>query len=161
LPTEIHETLLLEVHRVVEAVAKEAVLKVGQPVDVAARLPGATPLAHSVAEARAALVTYPPQDAGEANGNQLSSAESAAIASLVLSPAARAGLEKLFADAAAGAFFRFFCLLDGVADPQVRPVAAWVGARLAEPQPDEDGPMLHDELFESYWRYRELAGPRR
>ena len=115
----------------------------------------ASPLERSIAAARASLVTYPPMDS---TGAQLSSAETAAIVGMSLSTEARSGLEKLVADAAAAAFFRFFCLLDGVADPEVREVDDWFGAVLTAPPNDEDRPMLHDELFDSYWRYREAPG---
>jgi hypothetical protein len=153
---DIPETLLLEVHRAIETAAKEAVLKIGRPVSSPALSDAASPLERSVAAARASLVVYPPID--YSTGAQLSSAETAAIVGMSLSSDARSGLEKLVADAVAAAFFRFFCLLDGVADPQVREVDDWFGAVLAAP-PDGDRPMLHDELFGSYWRYRETSRP--
>jgi hypothetical protein len=151
---DIPETLLLEVHRAIETAAKEAVRKIGRPVGSPALSDGATPLERSVAAVRASLVVYPPMDS---TGDQLSSAETAAIVGMSVSSEARSGLEKLVADAAAAAFFRFFCLLDGVADPEVREVDDWFGAVLAAPPDDEDRPMLHDELFDSYWRYRETS----
>jgi hypothetical protein len=153
---DIPETLLLEVHRAIETAAKEAVSKIGRPVSSSALSDAASPLEQSIAAVRASLVAYPPMDS---TGAQLSSAETAAIVGMSLSSEARSGLEKLVADAAAAAFFRFFCVLDGVADPAVREVEDWFGAVLAAPPNDEDRPMLHDELFDSYWRYREASRP--
>jgi hypothetical protein len=151
---DIREALLLEVHRAIETASKEAVLKVGRLVRFPALSDVDSPLERSVAAVGASLVLYPPMDS---TGAQLSSAETAAIAAMSLSPEERSGLEKLVADAAAAAFFRFFCLLDGVADPEVHHVDNWSGAVLAAAPGDEDRPMLHDELFESYWRYREAS----
>jgi len=153
---DIPETLLLEVHRAIETAAKEAVLKIGRPVSSPVVSDVASPLERSVAAGRASLVLYPPMDS---TGAPVSSAETAAIAAMSLSREERSGLEKLVADAAAAAFFRFFCLLDGVADPEVHQVDDWSGAVLAAPPGDEDRPMLHDELFESYWRYRVASRP--
>jgi len=153
---DLSETLLLEVHRAIETAAKEAVAKIGRPVSSSALSDAASPLERSVAAARASLVGYPPTSSP---GAQLSSAETAAIVGMSLSSEARSGLEKLVADAAAAAFFRFFCILDGVADPEVREVDDWFGAVLAAPLDDGDRPMLHDELYDSYWRYREASRP--
>ena len=150
--TNIPEILLLEVHRAIEVAAKHAITKIGRPVSPPALPDTASGLEQSNAGVRASLAAYPPVDS---SGAQLSSAETAAIVAMSLSPDARSGLEKLVADAVAAAFFRFFCLLDGVADPDVREVSDWFGAVLAAPTEDEDRPMLHDELFDSYWRYRE------
>ena len=154
--TDIPETLLLEVHRAIEAAAKEAISKLGRPVRSPATSDDASPLERSIRAFQASLVTYPPMDS---NGAQLSPAETDALVHLALSPEARSALEKLFADAAAAAFFRFFCLLDGVGDPEVQRVDNWHGAILTSPPGDEDRPMLHDELFDSYWRYREISRP--
>jgi hypothetical protein len=61
----------------------------------------------------------------DSTGAQLSTAEIEAIVGMTLSSEARSGLEKLIADASASAFFRFFCLPDGVGDPEVQPVESW------------------------------------
>jgi hypothetical protein len=152
--TDIPETLLLEVHRAIETAAKEAVSKLGRPLNSPPLSDHASPLAQSVASFKASLVAYPPADS---SGGPLSPGETTALAGMVLSPEARAGLEKLFADAAAAAFFRFFCLLDGVGNPDLQPVDDWLGAVLTAPPDDEDRPMLHDAFFDTYWRYREIS----
>jgi hypothetical protein len=155
--TDILETLLLEVHLAIETAAKEAISKLGSPDRSPPTSDDASPLERSVRAFQASLVAYPPMDL---NGAQLSAAETDALVRLALSPEARSALEKLFADAAAAAFFRFFCLLDGVGDPKVRHVDDWRGAVLTAPPDDRDRPMLHDELFDSYRRYREISRPR-
>lgn len=137
--TDLNETLLLEVHRLIEVAAKEAVTKLGSGPRRSRDEP---------------LVTYPPTDAATP---LLSAAEVDALNSLTLSAEARSGLERVVADAAASAFFSFFCLLDGAADPEVQDAGEWLGAELHAPSDDDDRPMLHDEFLESYWRYRELS----
>lgn len=150
--TDIRETLLLEVHRAIEMAAKEAVSKLGRPRPAPTVSDPTSTLERSVRAAQGSLVVYPPVDA---TGPQLTPAETAAIATLPLSFEARSGLEKLVADAAAAAFFRFFCLLDGVGDPEVERVHPWHGAIFAEPANLADRAMLHDQFFDSYFRYRE------
>ena len=87
-------------------------------------------------------LTYPPNA-------ELSADERQALASLALSPAACSGLNKIIADAAAYPLFHLFSLIDGVADPADAP-AGWRGVHLGEGMNEPD-PMLHDELYESYW----------
>ena len=152
--TDIRETLLLEVHHAIAAAAREAVAKLGRTNIPAPSSSRCGPLEPSVSAARGSLAVYPPTDS---MGAQLSAPEADAIVGMSLSPDARSGLEKLFADAAAAAFFHFFCLLDGVADPEVQPVEGWRGAALAPRADERDVPMLHDDFFDSYWRYREVA----
>lgn len=163
----IRDTLLLELHAAIERASDEAVAKLGrgdpyvppptaahrQDVGGSAMIAGAPLelLQASVAAAKASLVTYPPSD-GTA---QLSPDEHAALAELDLGPAARAGIRKLVADAAASAVFQFLCVLDGVGEPEVAAVDNWLGASI-QPPGDEEAEMLHDAFFESYWRYRAL-----
>ncbi len=92
------------------------------------------------------LVFYPP----EAGEPPLSREEHEALANLALTSACRRGMEKLVADAAASAFFGFFCLLDGVADPALARHDLWLGAVIRKPREDDEEhrEMLHDELLE-------------
>ena len=156
----IREILLLECHGAIATAAKEAVEKLGQPrpyIDGAVQAGVPDPieaLKQSVQALKSSLVTYPPM--GD-SGTVLSRAEHDALTELSLTAEARAGLEKVIADAAAAAFFQFFCLIDGVGDPGLRTVHSWRGAAIREPVEDEDEPMLHDEFFDSYWHYRELS----
>ncbi len=90
---------------------------------------------------------YPPEGG-------LTAEERQALADMQLSPRARSGLRKLVASACVTPVFDFLCLLDGVADPETGSFDPWLGLTLA-PKPEEDEPMLHDELYESYWLYKE------
>jgi len=164
---EIRETLLLEIHALIEQAASEAVKKIGRgdryslpdPVP-----PGSPPLDLDAAVKRAcdmgmrSLVVYPPQ-AGEP---QLSREEHEALANLALTSACRRGMEKLVADAAASAFFGFFCLVEGVADPALAHHDLWCAVIRKPREDDKEGhrAMLHDELLGSYWRYLELRNAR-
>jgi hypothetical protein len=75
---------------------------------------------------------------------------------MALTAEGRSGLKKLIADATANAFYRFFCLVDGVGDPEVQFVEGWLGAAIRERAGDVDEGMLHDEFLESYLAYRKL-----
>jgi hypothetical protein len=78
----------------------------------------------------------------------LSAAEREALAALTLSPAACSALTKLIADAANYPLFHLFSLIDGVTDPADAP--GWRGLHLGVGMREPE-PMLHDELYESYW----------
>jgi hypothetical protein len=78
----------------------------------------------------------------------LTADERAALAALASSPAACSGLTKLIANAASYPLFHLFSLIDGVTDPANAP--GWRGLHLAEGTREPE-PMLHDELYESYW----------
>lgn len=154
----IFDALLLELHAVIADAANEAMEKVGRgdPYYGASR-PGTThvdldtAMDESLEESLASLVDYPPTDCSPA----LSRAEHESIAKLALPTTTREALEKLVKDAIASAFFRFFCLVDGVADPSFTTIECWLGARIAAPL-DQDREMLHDEFYASYWRYLEV-----
>ena len=92
-------------------------------------------------------LSYPP-------GAELSEEESAALTAHAISTDAAAGLMKVAADAVAGSFFRFFAVLDAVGDP-THYDGEWLPKTIATAPEDEDGLMLHDELFESYWSWRQ------
>jgi hypothetical protein len=87
---------------------------------------------------------------------ELTSAELAALKELKLSEAARSGLQKLIIEASSTVMFRFFELLDGVADPTTGNFSPWLGVSLAA-KSSQDEPMLHDELYDSWWNYKETV----
>jgi hypothetical protein len=81
--------------------------------------------------------------------------ERQALANLHLPSEAKSGLRKLIASACVTPVFDLFCLLDGVADPVIGDCDPWLGLTLTTKRDeDENEPMLHDELYESYWLYK-------
>lgn len=95
------------------------------------------------------LINYP------SNGG-LTADEQSALQELKGNEVLRSALRKVLASTAAGVFFDFFCVLDGVADPD--PWAReWSGVRLRDlPSDDnEDAPLLHDEFYATYWDWKE------
>ena len=64
-------------------------------------------------------------------------------------------LRKLIADACSYPMFHAFSLLDGVTVPAVMETSDWVGGAL---ETSENGPMLHDEFFDTYWDYAASSG---
>lgn len=92
-------------------------------------------------------LSYPP-------GIELTPEEVEALASLALSDAAKSGLRKLAADACAYPLLHFFMLIDAVADPDTDLGEVWLGATI-DNKPEGYEPMLHDELYESYWLWEE------
>jgi hypothetical protein len=94
-------------------------------------------------------VTYPP------NGG-LTLNELKALQELSLNTFTKLGLKKVIANACATSFFHFFCLLDGVGDPEITHFDLWPGISLVVKPEDDNEVMLHDEFYESYWKFREL-----
>lgn len=97
-------------------------------------------------------LAYPP-------GAQLTAEEMNALKSFHLSPAERSGLQKIFTDASAGAFFRFLSILDGVGDPEVSDLKVWLGLSLGKKRENED--MLHDKFFETFHKYKQWSDEKR
>lgn len=151
---EIRNTLLVEIHGAIDAAAQEAVAKLGGEVPYIAPTER-TSFDDNVASYAASLVHYPPM---ESTRTPLSPGEHEALSNMALTADGRSGLKKLIADATANAFYRFFCLVDGVGDPEVQFVEGWLGAAIRERASDSDEGMLHDEFFESYQNYRKLRG---
>ena len=100
---------------------------------------------------RGTNIAYPP-------GASLTAEEKLALKNLDLSPAAQSALNKLIADTASAPLFRLFTLMDGVADPEFGDFELWPGADFSEKplDSDDEGDMLHDEFFASFWEYRPL-----
>ena len=48
--------------------------------------------------------------------------------------------------------FHLFSLLDGVTDPDINQL--WLGATIEHKKEDDDSEMLHDEFYETYWKYK-------
>ncbi|HYF39826.1 MAG TPA: hypothetical protein VD930_09070 [Gemmatimonadales bacterium] len=94
-------------------------------------------------------LSYPP-NAG------FSPAEQRALASFPAAPEAESALRKIIADAASVPLFRLFCLFDAVGAPEDYE-DVWLGLSLNTPDDDDEEPdtMLHDEFFDSYWKWRE------
>ena len=91
---------------------------------------------------------YPP------NGG-FTSAEQEALGSLQVSPVLESALRKVIASASIGPLFRACTLLDGVANPHDFG-GTWPVFSIREAGGDEGSvASLHDELFETYWRWRE------
>lgn len=127
------EALLVEVHRAIEEAATQA----------AEAIAGVTPVPDTA---------YPP------NGG-LSKAEASLITAGARGAEAVGAIRKIIADAAAVPLFRLFALIDGVGDPDEWN-GNWLPLELCEAPEDADQPMLHDELFESYWAWVERRGDR-
>jgi hypothetical protein len=71
-------------------------------------------------------------------------------------PNVESALRKVIAYSTATAFFNFFCILDGVGDPDYE-VGAWTWATLLDhPEGDYDPYdfMLHDAFYDAYWAWR-------
>lgn len=166
--SEIREILLVEAHRILNQEAKRAVEKIGKPIPEEARpgyltdediavlkQVGFTQLDHPIVQKamqagveRSKVLSYPPKDV-------LSADEMDALESLKLSPAALKAVECIVAEACSTTLFNFFCLTDGVADPEVMKVGQWLGAEFSSPS--DDRAELHDEFCEKYWVYDKLS----
>lgn len=103
----------------------------------------------SIVASKNVIVSYP-------SGETLTPAEQAALKNLHLSPDAKTALAKVIADAASFPLFHLFCLMDGVADPELIRFDWWPGISLAEKAEDEE--MLHDEFSDTYWDYKAARG---
>src|SRR5687767_606315 len=105
-------------------------------------------LAQEIAgEANLGELAYPP------NGG-LSAEEEMALKSVPKTADMVSALRKVIASASAECFFSFFCLLDGVRDPENDEVD-WPGFQISsnKDEPEEDQ-FLHDGFFGSYWIWR-------
>jgi hypothetical protein len=116
--------LMLEVHRAIEESAASA--------------------AASLAAGKSGELAYPP------NGG-VGPEEAGALSRIIGTPELESAFRKVIADASANALFHLLCVVDGVATPEVDPLP-WSCYTIAEA--GADAPMLHDELFESYWEWR-------
>ncbi|MEQ1736808.1 MAG: hypothetical protein ABL886_10470 [Rhodoglobus sp.] len=138
---QVRRSLLVEVHRCIECSAEETVAKLGRirtrPVPAPDEIDPE------------ALLHYPPTDT-------LTTREEHVLRAMQLSSFERSALTKLIADSSAAAFFQFFNLIDGTADPEITPPdETWLGAWVVAPKDDRDRDMLHDEFYESYHEYLE------
>ncbi|MBL8515424.1 MAG: hypothetical protein JNM76_00530 [Betaproteobacteria bacterium] len=161
---QLRETLLIEAHRLVSNAANSALRKLGQTVPLAAVSGYVTdseieqakdagfaalenPAVQKIMEAgiaRASTLAYPP------NG-EITRADAEALESLKLSEAQRQVLTRLIQESVHAAFFHFFALMDGVGDPIIAPDQTWRGAEFNTPR--SEGPMLHDDFGDAYYRY--------
>jgi hypothetical protein len=132
---EIQKVLLTEIHKSIEEAATYTVKVLGNSSqDIA--------------------LAYPPN-------NTLTPEEKTAIQGLVLHDAARSALKKIILDATSVPIFHLFSLMDGVTDPETEEIEVWPGVAFCPKSGDEetedDGLMLHDNLFESYWEYKKVS----
>jgi hypothetical protein len=135
---EIRVTLLREAHRLIDEAAESAI----------GRLTG---IAGGKVDFETRSLAYPPSD-GKGDAHLLSETEAAAIARFGESELTLRGLRKLIRDAASAPLFHFFCLLDGIGDPEcLEGDNLWLGADLVAPRDGEARAMLHDDFFECYW----------
>jgi hypothetical protein len=86
-------------------------------------------------------LTYPPN-------TELTDAQWEVLNNLRLSDDAKAALKTVIRDACGTAFFLFFSVLDGVANPNKLLEAPWNGALFTERDGDNTYAMLHDEFYE-------------
>jgi hypothetical protein len=162
---ELIKTILVEIHRIIETSAANGVQKIGQPYNRPVREdltedeikylrenknPDLThpAIQKMLSHAGPKLLIYPPKDV-------LTEEEERQLSLFRLSEVQRSALQKLIADSCASAFFGFFCLLDGVGDPEISAVDHWCGAKLVEGMGDSE---LHDEFVASYWDYERITG---
>jgi len=165
---QLESLLLTEIHRQMAAAARVAVSKLGVPVPSEARAGYLSPAdidallrvsptdfdhplmkkSMAAAAARVQVLSYPPD-------GEITEDDAAALESLRITAEQRAVLERVVAEACHGAFFHFLCLLDCVADPELTSIDHWAGARFTYRR--KAGPMLHDELDDAYYAYRERA----
>ena len=86
-----------------------------------------------------------------------------------LSPASIKAIEKIVKDNMMGLFHDFMCLVDGVSDPngiKIENDGVWLGLQIkpkhllsAQELEDEDSQlMLHDEVYDSYWDWKDQFG---
>jgi hypothetical protein len=131
LPEEMRDALLIEIHRSVEE--------------------SATQTAGDLVGSGKITLSYPPN-------NGLTAEEAAALKALPAIPQLESAFRKVIADAAFYPMFNLMSLIDGVADP-VGFDGDWAGVRLkpmAEGEDEDDeSSMLHDDIYESYWTWRE------
>jgi len=119
--------LLVEVHRAIEEAASQA-------AELLAGVSSEPDLA------------YPP-NAG------LDATELSSLAQASARPEAVAAIRKVVADAAAAPLFHLFALMDGVTEPDDWQ-GEWLPVDLSDASEDAPArPMLHDDLFESYWSW--------
>ena len=92
-------------------------------------------------------LSYPPN-------SSFSEEEAAALQLLPKSKEMVSALRKVIASATAESFFSFFCVLDGVADPDEEQVD-WPSFEISPIEEEEDGDdLLHDDFFGTYWIWR-------
>jgi len=119
--------LLMEVHRAIEEAASQA-------AELLARVSAEPNLA------------YPPNAGLDATARSV-------LTQAPSRPEAVAAIRKVVAAAAAAPLLHLFALMDGVAEPDDWQ-GEWPPVDLADATDDDPArPMLHDELFESYWSW--------
>jgi hypothetical protein len=168
-PEELQTILLVEVHKNIQEASAQAVGKLGKPVppeaidgyltksDIEqASKAGMRAFDHPAVEKcnrasrmRISTLAYP-------LNSPITQEDAQALESLVLTDAQSRVLQRVVAEAIENAFFHFFCLIDGVGDPELTPLSNWIGVRLVYRDPDEDYDedepmsMYHDEIHAAF-----------
>ena len=113
-------------------------------------------------------LTYPPKEA-VLEELTLTDEEASSLRNENLSPASLTAIEKIVKDNMMGLFFDYMCLVDGVSDPngiEIENNGVWLGLQvkpkhllseqeLEEEENEEMDLMLHDEVYDSYWDWKE------
>jgi hypothetical protein len=152
-------TLLLEAHSYIATASQEAVARIGvslrgkpHPVDTSNLGAADRKRMAAISNALSKMtLNYPPE------AQVLTPTEERALRAMKLTAAEQSALRKLIAEACHSSMFHFFCLMDAVGHPYVVDCKNWFGARFAARR---EGPMLHDEFGDLYWKYKDsvLAG---
>lgn len=106
-------------------------------------------------------LTSPSNDMQIGQDFKLTESEIISLKAEALSQESITAIEKIVRSRITGAFFDAFCLLDGVADPQLTKIPdIWPGMKLTDRNDDdediEDHDMLHDLVYETYWDWKDI-----
>jgi hypothetical protein len=122
------QALLLEIHQSIENTAKQVI--------------------ESLSLGKSPILSYPPN-------SHLTTEEETSLTEIKSNKILQNALRKIITDAAQAPFFHFFCLLDGVSNPEYIK-EKWLGCELHQVTGrEEQTEFLHDELFETYWTWQQ------
>ena len=122
------QALLFEIHESIENTANQVI--------------------ESLSLGRSPILSYPPN-------SHLTTEEETSLTEIKNNNILHNALLKIFKDAAQAPIFHFFCLLDGVSDPE-NYEEKWFGFQLSQKTDSEvQTQFLHDELFETYWAWQQ------
>jgi len=113
-------------------------------------------------------LTSPPKEA-VLEELTLTDEEASSLRNENLSPASLTAIEKIVKDNMMGLFFDYMCLVDGVSDPndiEIENNGVWLGLQVKpkhllseqDLEDEEMDLMLHDEVYDSYWDWKEKIG---
>lgn len=130
LSTQNRNTLLTDLHRIIEEQTRVTVQKIFE---------------HPMEDRS----IYPPDSSKSPQEHQ-------ALADLQHNPDLQSALTKVFEDNTATVLFRFFSIIDQVAEPDAHS-GNWSPVILVDQPEDYNEPIeyLHDHFFETYWDWKE------